>query len=110
MNQLSSLRDERTAFNANDTEIIAVSVDPAEGETGQIAFAAKLEVDFCFIPDIGRNLCLLYGTARKPYSRSWRRTMLIDKDGILRFADKNVNVFTHGPDMLTKMRELGLAQ
>jgi len=85
-----------------------VSVDPAEGEKGQIAFAKQLGVDFPLIPDTGRNLSILYGAASHPTQLSARMSVLIDKDGIVRLIDHNVGVRTHGPDMLQKLRELGL--
>jgi thioredoxin-dependent peroxiredoxin len=107
-NQLTSLQDERVAFKNSDTEIWAVSVDPAEGEKGQIRFAASLGLSFPLLPDTGRNLSLLYDAARKPHNSAWRRTMLIDKDGILRFVDRQIHIYTHGPDMLAKMRELDM--
>ena len=37
-------------------------------------------------------------------------SVLIDKDGIVRLIDKQVNVRTHGSDILAKMRDLGLAK
>jgi len=34
--------------------------------------------------------------------------VLIDKTGVVRWIDRDVNVQTHGADVLAKMRELGL--
>ncbi|PQV64857.1 Peroxiredoxin [Abditibacterium utsteinense] len=107
-NHLTALSDQSEGFAAADVEIWAVSIDPAAGERGQIAFAESLGLKFPLLPDEGRNVSLLFGAARKPYSTPWRRTYLIDKSGILRFVDKNINVFTHGADMLAKVRELNL--
>jgi peroxiredoxin Q/BCP len=107
-NHLSSLGTENLAFLTAETEIWAVSVDPAEGEKGQIAFAAKLDVDFPLLPDTGRNLCILYGATQNREQKARRMSVLIDKNGIVRFVDYNVNVRTHGPDVLAKMRELDM--
>jgi peroxiredoxin len=107
-NHLSSLQGEQSTFLSNDTDTLGVSVDPAEGDHGQLAFAQLQGITFPLVPDTGRNLSILYGAARRSYSIAWRRTMLIDKDGILRYVDKNVNVFTHGADTTAKMRELGM--
>lgn len=107
-NHLSSLQENLSALQATDTEVWAVSIDPAAGERGQIAFAENLGLNFPLLPDEGRNLSLLFGAARKPYSTPWRRTYLIDKNGVLRFVDKGINVFTHGAEVLAKLRELGL--
>lgn len=110
MSQLVSLRDERQAFEANDTEIIGVSVDPAEGEKGQIAFAKSLGLDFSLLPDTERKLSMLYGAAQRQTDLSARMSVLIDKKGIVRWIDRKVNVRTHGSDVLNKMRELGMAK
>ncbi len=61
------------------------------------------------IPDTGRNVTVLYNDLR-PDTLAERMSVLIDKDGIVRLIDKSVNVRTHGPDILARMRELGLAK
>ena len=110
-NHLRSLNETLNAFNSNDTQIIAVSFDSAEGERGQIAFAQQLKLGFPLIPDTGRNLALLYEAAFAPQQPApSRMTVLIDKDGILRYIDREVQTPTHGPDTLAKMRELGMIQ
>lgn len=109
-NHLSSLQEQQAAFEANDTQTLGVSVDAAGGERGQLAFAQLQGITYPLLPDVGRNLSILYGAARRSYSLDYRRTFLIDKNGVLRFVDKNINVFTHGADVLAKMRELGLAK
>jgi hypothetical protein len=35
-------------------------------------------------------------------------SILIDRDGTVRWIDRAVQVRTHGPDVLLKLRELGL--
>jgi peroxiredoxin len=90
-----------------------VNIDPQTGQDrGQIAFAQSLELHFPLLPDTGRNLSLLYGTVDNPQQSARRWSYLIDKDGILRFVDKEVQprVRTHGSDILAKMRELGMAK
>lgn len=90
---------------------MGVSFDPAEGERGQIAFAKQLDLTFPLVPDLRRNLAMLYEaafSAQQPVPS--RMSILIDKDGIVRHIDRAVNVRTHGPDMLAKMRELGMAR
>lgn len=37
-------------------------------------------------------------------------TVLIDKQGIVRWIDRDVQVSTHGADVLAKMRELGISK
>ena len=107
-NHLSSLRDVYPTLQANDTQGLAVSVDPAEGEKGQKEFAKQWNLPFPLIPDTERKISLLYGAVEQPTDLDRRMTVLIDKQGIVRFVDTSVNVQTHGADMVAKMRELGM--
>ena len=107
-NHLSSLRDVKAQFDASQTDVLAVSVDAADGEKGQRAFAAQWQLNFPLLPDTDRKLSLLYGAAQTPTDLASRMTVLIDKSGIIRWIDRDVNVKTHGADVLAKMRELGM--
>lgn len=105
--QMASLQAHLKEFEAADLQILAVSVDSAEEQS---AFAAKLGLQFPLIPDTKRELCLLYGAAQDKTDLAARQSVLIDKDGIMRWLDRNVNVSTHGTDVLAKMRELRMAK
>ena len=107
-NHLTALRDKWNEFEKTNTEIWAVSVDPAAGETGQLAFAAKMNLPFPMVPDEGRNLSLLYGATDDPTQKALRMSVFIDKDGIVRFIDKDVHVMTHGTDILDEMKAIGI--
>lgn len=107
-NHLTSIQKENLSYLASETETWAVSVDPAEGEKGQLAFAARWGFQFPLIPDEGRNLSILYGAAENPQQLASRMSVLIDKDGIVRLIDKNVDVYTHGSDIILQMRQLGM--
>ena len=76
----------------------------------QIAFAQSLGLDFPLVPDTGRNLSILFGAARNVTQPSARMSVFIDKQGIVRFIDKQVNVGTHGADVLARLREMKLAK
>jgi peroxiredoxin len=108
--QLSSLQGEYSNFVKNDTEVWAVSVDAADGENGQRAFAAKLGLQFPLIPDTSRQLSMLYGAAQDVTDMAARQSVLIDKQGMVRLIDRDVKVTTHGTDILRKMRELGMTK
>ena len=84
----------------------AVSADPAEGHKGQRAFAAQLNLDFPLIPDTDRNLSILFGAAYSRLQLPSRMSVLIDKAGIVRLIDKQINPRTHGVDMVAKLRAL----
>lgn len=103
--QLSSLRDRFPGLLASNTEVWAVSVDEADGETGQNAFARELNLPFPLLPDVNRNICLLYGAANASNELAQRQSVLIDKDGIVRWFTRNVSVMTHGEDVLAKVAE-----
>ncbi len=103
---LSSLRDSFGAFQLADTEVWAVSVDPAAGDTGQKAFSDSLQLPFPLLPDVGRNLCFLYGAVETPTDLAKRMSVLVDKDGIVRFIDRDVAPETHGEDLLAHLKEL----
>ncbi len=105
-NHLSSIRDVQAQFDAQDTEVLAVSVDPAAGEHGQIAFAHKLGLKFPLIPDVNRNLSILYGAAYSPEQLASRMSFFVDKEGIVRWIDRQINVKTHGADVLAKMQQM----
>lgn len=106
--QLSSLRDSNQSLQAAGVEVWAVSVDPADGKQGQRAFAKSLNLPFPLLPDVGRNLSILYGAANSPNQLSARMSVLIDKQGVVRWIDKQINVKTHGQDVLAKVQELKL--
>jgi peroxiredoxin len=107
-NHLSGIQKEHLSYIASETEVWAVSVDPAEGEKGQKAFAERWNLQFPLIPDEGRNLSILYGAAENPVQLASRMSVLIDKDGIVRLIDKKVDVYTHGNDIIMEMRRNGM--
>ena len=108
--QLESLRDAWPQLRENDVEVWGVSVDPAEGEKGQRAFAEFLKLPFPLLPDTGRNLSILYGAAHSPNQTSSRMSVLIDKQGIVRWIDKQINPTTHGTDVVARVKELEIAR
>lgn len=102
------MRDEYSRLRAANIDVLAVSVDAAGGEQGQIAFAKHLNLPFDLVPDTGRNLSILYGAANSPDQLAARISVLIDKEGVVRWIDKQINLKTHGADVLAKAQELGL--
>lgn len=100
---LASLQNEFENLKKTETEVLAVSVDPPDV---QRAFAAAGNLPFALIPDEGRQLCLLFGAATAPDQLASRMSVLIDKRGVVRWIEKNVNVSTHGADALEQVRRL----
>ncbi len=107
-NHLSSLRDHQKEFDAANTQILAVSVDPAQGDKGQLAFAKQWGFTFPLIPDTSRQLGKQFGAIQNDDELAARMSILIDKAGVVRWIDTDVHVQTHGADVLAKINELGL--
>lgn len=107
-NHLSSLRDHQGEFDAAQTQMLAVSADPAEGEKGQLAFTKQWGFTFPLIPDTSRQLSKLYGAVQNDDELAARMSVLLDKNGVVRWIDTDVHVQTHGADVLAKIAELGL--
>lgn len=105
---LTSLNDKIDGFEKANTVVWAVSVDEAAGAQGQIEFAKSLHLTFPLFPDEDRKISLLYEAVQKPSDMASRETILIDKNGMIRFIDETVDVRTHGVDMLDKISELGM--
>ena len=103
-NHLSSLRDKQKEFDALDTQILAVSVDSADGDKGQKAFAAQWQLGFPLVPDSSRSLSKLFGAAQTDKQLAARMSVFIDKTGIVRWVDANVNVASHGADALARIK------
>ena len=106
-NHLTSIQNRLDDFKAADTEVWAVSIDSADVQRD---FAAMWKFGFPLLPDVGRNLSLLYGAAQNTEQLSDRMSVFIDKAGVVRFIDKSVVVGSHGSDVLKKMDELKLGK
>ena len=101
---LSSLDQKLGDLNRLGVDVLGVSVDEAAGSTGQRAFATHLGLHFPLVPDPDRSLCLLYGAVTSPDQYATRMTVFIDKSGVVRWIDKQVNVKSHGDEVLTFLR------
>jgi peroxiredoxin len=85
--------------------IFAISVDPGDMQRG---FSQEVGAAFRFISDTSRNLSALYGAVNDANELAYRQSVLIDKQGVVRWVDRNVKVNSHGKEVVAKMRELGL--
>lgn len=107
-NHLSSLRDHQKEFDAANTQILAVSVDPAQGDKGQLAFTRQWGFTFPLIPDTSRALGKEFGAIQNDDELAARMSFLLDRTGVVRWIDTDVHVQTHGADVLSKINEIGL--
>jgi len=104
-NQLQSLRDVYPDLQKGGLEVWGVSTDPAGGKRGQLAFAKHLRLPFLLLPDASRTLSLRYGTVQNVAQMAIRESILIGKDGRIKWIDKQINPRTHGVDVLKRVRE-----
>jgi peroxiredoxin Q/BCP len=102
--QLTSLRDSYTALQKAGVEVWAVSTDPADGPQGQRAFSKHFKLPFPLLPDTGRKISLAYGAVQSKDQVAARMSVFIDKNGIVRWIDKQINPRTHGADVLARVQ------
>ena len=102
---LSSLRDAAPALLATGTRVVAISTDDVASVK---AFAAQLGLPFPVVSDTSRQIALLFGAVQDKSEAPSRLSILIDKAGIVRWIDTDVHVQTHGTDVLSAIKKLGL--
>ena len=103
---LSTLRDAYAGLQASGTRVVAVSTDDAATVA---AFATQLKLPFAVVSDPKREIALAYGAVQDATQAPARLSFLLDKNGVVRWIDSDVQVKSHGADMLAKIGELGLS-
>lgn len=81
-----------------------VSLDDAEKNR---AFAESLEGNFPLLSDPGKKVAEAYGVLGFGglYAKRW--TFYIDRDGVIRYIDKDVDKSTAGQDIARRLGSLG---
>ena len=71
-------------------------------------FATELKLDYPILSDPSKETAKAYGVVhdKRPVPERW--TFYIGKDGRILYIDKSVNAGSHGQDMATKLKELGV--
>ena len=81
------------------------SVDPLEGDKGNIAFAKENGADFPMLSDPDKKTAEAYGVlGTRGFANRW--TFYIDKSGRIAAIEKMVRPATSAEDMLAKLAEL----
>lgn len=93
-----------------DVVYFMASVDPLEGEGGNLAFAKSEGADFPLLSDPSKEVATKYGVmnASRGFANRW--TFYIDKSGKIAHIDKAVRPATSAEDMLAKMNDLKVPQ
>ncbi len=102
---LSSLRDAYAALANAGTRVVAVSTDDAPTVA---AFAGQLKLPFAVVSDPKREIALAYSAVQDATQAPARLSFLLDSNGIVRWIDTDVQVKSHGAEVLAKIGELGL--
>jgi peroxiredoxin Q/BCP len=91
-----------------DVTYFMASVDPLEGERGNIAFAESNEADFPMLSDPTKTTAEAYGVlGARGFANRW--TFYIDLNGRIAAIEKQIAPATSAEDMLTKLAELRVA-
>lgn len=102
--QLTSLRDAYPELEKAGVQVWAVTNDPADGPKGARAFARALKLPFPIVPDTDRKISLAFGAVHTREQVAARMSVLIGKDGRIRWIDKQINPRTHGLDVLARFK------
>ncbi len=102
--QLTSLRDSYADLQKQGVEVWAVSTDAADGPKGQRAFAQHLKLPFPLLPDTDRKISLAFGAVQSKEQMAARMSVFIDKDGVVRWIDNQIDPRTHGKDVLARLQ------
>ncbi len=86
------------------------SVDAADGEKGNKAFAESEKADFPILSDPTKETANAYGVVHPERGFAMRWTFYIDKDGKIAAIDKAVKPPTSAEDMIAKLEELKVAR
>ena len=103
--ELESLRDAQAELGKFDVDVFMVSFDPPEKNA---EFAKSLKANLVLLSDTKGDVASAFDVSNLGgmYAKRW--TFYVDKDGVVRFVDKNVNTGTAGADIAKKLAELKL--
>jgi len=89
-----------------DVAYFMASVDPVEGEKGNMAFAKSEGATFPILGDPTKETAKAYGVLNPEWGAANRWTFYIDKDGRILAIDKTVKAATAAEDMVARLAEL----
>jgi len=100
---MCSLRDAATELAELGVEIYGVSLDDVSDLS---AFALDQELEFPLLSDPDGGVAAKYGVLPKDGRFAQRVTFVIDPEGVLRHVDAEVQVRSHGADLVELVRRL----
>ncbi len=105
-----SLAEKGGLIKAYQAAYFMASVDAADGEKGNKAFAESEKADFPILSDPTKETARAYGVLHPERGFAMRWTFYIDKDGKIAHIDKAVKPATSAEDMAAKLGEIGTAK
>jgi peroxiredoxin Q/BCP len=106
--ECKSLAENGDQIRKFDVSYFMASVDPLEGEKGNIAFAEAYDADFPMLSDPTKVTATAYGVLNARGTAS-RWTFYVGMDGRIAAIEKQVTPATSAADMVTKLAELKVA-
>ena len=107
--ECKAMRADGAAIRKFDVAYFTASVDSADGEKGNTAFAKSLELDYPILSDPKKDTAKALGVLNEKGMAS-RWTYYIGKDGKILHVDKAVKPASHATDIAAKLKELGVAE
>jgi peroxiredoxin Q/BCP len=106
--ECKSLAEHGDMIKKYDVTYFMASVDPLEGDKGNLAFAAEHKADFPLLSDPTKATATAYGVLNEQRGFANRWTFYIGKDGRIQAIDKDVQnrLATSAEDMAAKLGEL----
>ena len=100
---MCSLRDAAKDLESLKSAVFALSLDDVQS---QKKFVAEQQLSFPLLSDPDASATAKFGVLMegKPYAN--RVTFVIDDKGVVRLVERNVQVATHGADLVTAIRKL----
>ena len=108
--ECKSLAEKGSLIKAYQAAYFMASVDAADGEKGNKAFAESEKADFPILSDPTKETARAYGVLHPERGFAMRWTFYIDKDGKIAHIDKAVKPATSAEDMAAKLGEIGTAK
>lgn len=102
--ELEALRDGAALLAPFEADVFMVSLDPPEQNR---AFASSLGADLVLLSDATGLSASAYGVASAGSGHAKRFTFYIDRDGIVRAVDTNVDVANAAEQIAARLAELG---
>jgi peroxiredoxin Q/BCP len=100
--ECKSLAENGDRIRRFDVTYFMASVDPLEGEKGNIAFAEAYDADFPMLSDPTKETAAAYGVLNERGTAS-RWTFYVDRTGRIAAIDKEVRAETSAEDMIARL-------